>query len=133
MTELSRALDDLTAPMIALECAWTAPYGREGLGYAFRDALHHACVALAWLDGGRMDALADTTRVLLHEAYLAAIALALEIRRAGIERVAPRGILAAAQWAIDDLLDALAPLAPAADAMLRATTLHGAPYELLAG
>ena len=115
-TALSRALDELTQPMIALERAWTATFGREGLGYAFRDAIHHVCVALTRLDHYASDdahaphsalhAMDEPARMLAHEAYLAVIALGLELKRAATDSAAPRGIVAAAKWAVDDLLDA---------------------------
>ena len=135
-SDLSRALDDLTLPMIALEHAWTASFGREGLGYAFRDAIHHVCVVLAWLpDDVRAphagyDHLGETAQALAHEAHLAVVALGLEVFRAGRDRAAPRGIVAAAKWAVDDVLDALAPFVSHTDGTVRAAMLEGVPYEL---
>ena len=140
-TALSRALDDLPTPMIALERAWRT----DGLGYAFRDAVHHVCVALAWVERFAADARAphdafdhmdEPSRVLAHEAYLAVVALGVEVQRAAEPGAGegggavPAGLVAAARWAVDDVLDALSPFVCRADDALRATTLDGIPYAL---
>jgi hypothetical protein len=126
---LSIAFDDLVDELLALDGAWTCDRERASLRHAAADLRHHLCAALVVLEHlpperARYDALEGDARVLAHEAYLSVLALGQLLLRAIEDELAPGVVIARVQFAVDKLLDLLAPLVTRADEVLRRVLLE---------
>lgn len=138
-TPLSVAFDDLLRELVRLDRAWTSDRERAGLRHAAADIRHHACAALAHLDGlepadARYERLDGAARVLAHEAFLSVLALGQLLLRAIEDRLADAVAIAHAQCAVDRMLDVLGPFTSRADHALRRVLLEDVSLEVaLAG
>ena len=132
---LSTVFDDLIDRIVALEESWTCVRERSGLRHVFGDVRHHVCAAMSWIDPTRatFDAADDTTRLVVHEAFLAVIALGQLVRRAEDDGWAEPSAIDAARVAIDALLDELTPHVSRADTGMRDVLLDDVPLETVLG
>ncbi len=132
-TILSPAVDELFEAMVSLEQGWTDAAERSSLRRTTSDVRHHMGMACSCADIGgtcdRYDATSETTRWVVHEAYLSVLALGQLVRRADDEGMAATDALAAAETAIADMLDELDRFVSRADVGMRRVLLDGESVE----